>query len=800
MLSLFQKKYFFLPLFIVFCLTLATLLFFVLFPYLFNQQISQRILTSMSLTESGLHLARITPWQATGSLRLGDESAPYLIVPKFVLHFNPSGLVERKIDRLLISSASIYLYKRNGKLQFPVFNGEPSAVTQKDPSSSTVLPIALDSLQISNSFITIYEEDGSSITFSINANFRINFTSNNIGEILLSHLTADAKISGSLNAEVQVEVYPDSDNFTVEATGKVPLLNQFNALLPSVKNYPLKGDVSFASTLTLSSSLDLSELDLSGEISGFNMNVSELTFHSKSAEIPVKFSGSGDAQRFDLKLNDLNFSGPQHGLIETEVSLHLMKKSITSQTQFFFDGLASNASLNMSGDWSRSPQQISFQFKSAPLTLDKRFIVSPITLSGSADVSEMRIDAHLKGQVEQIEDQESSLSLHKIFVDLPLQFPFPEPSSEQGYLTIDSVKYKQEESGKLRVEFTQAEDLHNFTAQLSDIFNQDLSVECQGMIAHDTNFTVGCKLPITNINSENLPDYYLLPEALTFHGDIQADAVFSMGPKNSSGKLHYSFREGSVTYGNNELTGIELSIDFPDLPRLQSKPNQLARIKKIAAGDIHLSDAALRFQIENDLSFFLEKADAVWCNGKIETSGIRFYKEMDSLVVTLYADRLGFSELMSQLGIENTEGEGTLNGKIPLQINEQGLIINDGFLFSTPGNTGIIKFHNTDQLRQGLPSLDQEGYLNYSMKALEDFSYNWTKLTFNNQDEDLLITMQLDGKPTSPLPFSYKNGKVIETKKGRGLQHPIRLDVNIRLPLQELFYYGDNLQSIMENM
>ena len=41
---------------------------------------------------------------------------------------------------------------------------------------------------------------------------------------------------------------------------------------------------------------------------------------------------------------------------------------------------------------------------------------------------------------------------------------------------------------------------------------------------------------------------------------------------------------------------------------------------------------------------------------------------------------------------------------------------------------------------------------------------------------------------------------IIETDKGDGLQYPIRLDVNFRLPLAELFQFGQNIQSIKENM
>jgi hypothetical protein len=60
--------------------------------------------------------------------------------------------------------------------------------------------------------------------------------------------------------------------------------------------------------------------------------------------------------------------------------------------------------------------------------------------------------------------------------------------------------------------------------------------------------------------------------------------------------------------------------------------------------------------------------------------------------------------------------------------------------------------------------------------------------------------MQLDGKPAEPLPFGYQDGQIVTSQEGPGLQHPIRLDVNFRLPMQDLFQYGKNIQSMMEKM
>lgn len=798
--SLFQVKNILLPLVIILCLTFTAPLLLLIFPYVFNQQISQHLLSSMPFAEGELHISRITPWQATGSLRLGDESAALLIVPQFKIYFSPSSLLEKKVGQLFINSASIIFHKKNGSLQLPMFKSKTSEPASKKPSMLPDLPFALGSIHITNSLLTIYEEDGSANVFPFNSNLRLNHTTNNTDEIILSQLTADTQISGRLNARVNVEAYPQSDHFSVEVTSELPALEQLNNLLPAMNIFPIKGAISLESTFNLSSSFEIFKLSLSAKVSKFAAKASNFTLHSAKDSDPLLITGMGDLHQFNLNINGLEFTGPQNGRIEAEATLNIPGKSIATQMQLYFDDLASRASLNIFGKWNSPNQELSYQFESKPFIFDNRFVISRITSSGKAELSGKKIKTHLQAQVDNLSDKKTSLSLQNVSMELPLLFPFAKSVPEKGYLSIESVAYNNKESGKVRIDFTQAADGHNFTAHLLNVFNQEASIKCSGMLNEITDLTATCEMVPSSINSDNLQDYSLLPEGLAFEGNLQADARISMSPGNTWASLQYSFSDGIITYGKNQLTGVELSTEFPNLPNLQSKPNQQARIKKITAGDIHLSDAVLNFHIADDLSIFLEKAVASWCKGKIETSGIRFYQEMDSLAVTIYADRLGFSELMSQLGIENTEGEGSLNGKIPLRINDQGIIFNDGFLFSTPGNTGIIKFHNTDQLRQGLPALDQAGYLDYSMTALENFSYNWTKLTFNNQDEDLLITMQLDGKPASPLPFDYKNGRIKSSTKGPGLQHPIRLDVNIRLPLQELFQYGDNLQSIMENM
>lgn len=174
--------------------------------------------------------------------------------------------------------------------------------------------------------------------------------------------------------------------------------------------------------------------------------------------------------------------------------------------------------------------------------------------------------------------------------------------------------------------------------------------------------------------------------------------------------------------------------------------------------------------------------------------------DKDEYDLTLYCDRLGFTELLGQLGVLDAEGTGTLNGRLPLSLRATTLNFDDGFLFSSPGDSGIVRFTNTDKVRQNLGAATQTGYLDYSINALENFAYNWATLSFNSVKDDLVISMSLDGKPAKPLPYAYDNGTLIPSEQGIGIQHPIHLDINFHLPSTDIFRYGKNIQSFMEKM
>ncbi|NOQ66482.1 MAG: carboxylate transporter, partial [Desulfobacterales bacterium] len=91
----------------------------------------------------------------------------------------------------------------------------------------------------------------------------------------------------------------------------------------------------------------------------------------------------------------------------------------------------------------------------------------------------------------------------------------------------------------------------------------------------------------------------------------------------------------------------------------------------------------------------------------------------------------------------------------------------------------------------------------FAAEALKDFNYNWVKLLFNSEGEDLVMQMQMDGKPSHSLPFNYdrQTGFLQRIEIGsQGINQPIRLDVNFRLPLDRFLGYSGKIQDIMDKI
>nr|NJM01109.1 hypothetical protein [Desulfobacula sp.] len=269
-------------------------------------------------------------------------------------------------------------------------------------------------------------------------------------------------------------------------------------------------------------------------------------------------------------------------------------------------------------------------------------------------------------------------------------------------------------------------------------------------------------------------------------------------------RMQVNIMDSRISFPESDLAlkGIKARIDFSDLLVPETAPGQVLTIESIDVKKIRLSEAKIRFKLENAGSLLLENIRFKWCNGMISTESIRFPQERNEYHLTLFCDRLELTELLKQMGAFHAEGDGTLNGRIPLVYSEGRISFNNGFLFSTPGSRGKVVIENTDNIIAGIPADSPEfSQLDMAREALKDFDYEWAKLTFNTKEDTLSVNMELEGKPAGLLPFEYKKelGRFIRvdaSSPGSRFQG-IKLDVNLKLPFHDVMKFGNQLGSIL---
>jgi prepilin-type processing-associated H-X9-DG protein len=385
---------------------------------------------------------------------------------------------------------------------------------------------------------------------------------------------------------------------------------------------------------------------------------------------------------------------------------------------------------------------------------------------------------------------------------IPFEWPV-EGKTEKGNVTIAGLIFKDMSLGSMTSSIRQTATGFAFNGRHQNKLVSHLKLDFTGesrlfnVAARESNVRVEIS---RHAGAPEIDLGKFLPEAKGFqiNGQFDLNSDFKLNDRGFSGKLRADFNEGRLHSEQHKLTleGIRMSLDFPELPRIRSAPGQRIQFSKLSLGDLSAEKGGIDFQIESARSFLLEKMHFSWCDGHVETQAMRLSPGIEDYRITFYCDRLNLAKVLEQFGAAAAEGQGTVNGRIPLQYANGKISFDDGFLFSTPGDGGKIRISGSEILTAGIPpGTPQYVQMELASEALKDYDYSWAKLNITSQGEELLLQMQMDGKPARTLPFVYRKDiggfvKIEADAKGSNFQG-IRLDVNFRLPLNKLLRYKD---------
>lgn len=422
--------------------------------------------------------------------------------------------------------------------------------------------------------------------------------------------------------------------------------------------------------------------------------------------------------------------------------------------------------------------------------------------------------AHIAGRLNfadtRLETNPAKIALHGAQGSIPFKFPAAR-SDQKGMISIKHTRLDRLDLGSLQATVQQTTSGLTFRGKLKNPILPALTVQFSGTsdFANTDDFQARADFTISYPPAApeiDLGKFLPAAQGFTFSGKLWEEGEMVIGKNGWQAGARSSVHNGLLRHRENKIAieGIQTELLIQDLAKVRSAPGQKLKFSRASLGDMNIDNGEIDFQIESARSFLIEKSHFIWCDGRVDAPAIRFKPGIEDYQLILYCDRLNLAMVLEQFGAASVEAEGELNGRIPIQYENGQLRFEDGFLYTTPGQTGKIRMKDTEILTAGIPpDTPQYVQMELARKALEDYDYTWAKLNLTTEGEDLLLNMQLDGKPARSLPFIYRKdlggfAKVEADVKGSTFQG-IRLDVNFRLPLNKIMQYKELIQMIQKN-
>lgn len=766
-------------------------------------------------------------------LRLGNEENPALKIDSIRFDYSLIGLWEKHIKKTVINGIEIRAESRDGKLMIPGMNIEKffqnySKGKEKSSNDSRKqLPqISFGSCEIRNS-ILVFKRDGKD--YRIPFEFKTRLHQPDI-------LSGDEMSSEGY--EFKLLFYPGRDFIQIQI--KKENNNEYSFYSSGFSFPPWSGEVSLKADISpvpLKLSMDMekgkiricpmeqrsgSRIEFGGEIT---VKIDEKAL--RETEFPLKLTTVSASESLTLR-----FSAD----IDTELNWNfsLMNlNSIKNIVEFDLSGgklrfLPEEFSVNGNGKGKNGAA--GFKIRASELNYLKGFsggeelvkgVIPEIEISGDVRLEEAK--SPMISTVAKFVNAEFSagkLYIGKINAVIPFQWPYPSVRTEDsefeshggramGSLNINEIKYNKIKLGTVSSTLYQDNLGIIYTGQY-EVLPPELIVDFSGMagtfenrgFASKLDFKVSTPQKIVKLNLGKLVPGL---KGMFFEGGFVLNGGCSFKNGFLTSNLDTTITDSKIEAPkkNMAVEGIDLDLRIQDLFKLRSLPKQKFKFRRFSWGDIETGEGKVEFQIESPKSFFLERSKISWCEGNIHTYAMRIKPGEKEFNFILYCDRLKLAKVLQQFKAADAEGEGTVNGRVPVKFQKGKIIFEDGFLYSTPGIGGTVKLKNAGLLASGIPVDNSQCVkMAIAQEALKNFNYDWTKLLFNSNGDELFLLMQMDGKPAGLLPFGFDedNGlyKTGEESWEKANFQGIRFDINFRLPLNRILRYGKGINQLLK--
>lgn len=778
------------------------------------------------------------------SLRWGTPNNPFLLLDSVRVDYSLPGLLKRHIKKIIISGIEIRAEYKDGGIVIPggefknIFEN-PAETKQKCPDDPWLpgLPVSFEEFEIHNATMILTsgksvvripfsvkaipvaeDENDTPSGYAIHMGLNFDFGDARTAVNLASQINIDTTVNfqtDEISARLafsdmniaydgyQIQNSPGHTPLTIELRKKRDVLHVNFSRFCIATPLPIEISMDRAADFRIRFTQD--GIDAQGMIHvNFqkelpdSASVMGLTF-SETESIPIRFRGQKQGNNWQFSLNTLRLKKPLTFRRQTEtIRLHPKHLSIRGR------GTGSQGNMR-------------FALKMSDIVYDSdnvHAICANMTVYGNSAIKSSRsipIKTFLK--FTDATFKSGGFSAEKIDAKIPFQWPclslekeLSKPKNKENRcFTIDKLKYYDMNIGTIASTPYQDGLGIRFTGQYADLL-PDFRLDFSGRAGISDTGTF-----VTNIDFQaSEPDKAIKIDLgkfssqlidTSFEGNIGMNGSCQVTGSIVTGNAVLSTHNAKIEIPGKKmaLEGLDLNLHLQDLYQFRSDPDQVLKFKRFAWGDIEVNEGEVSFQIESLSSFFLKKSNFSWCGGHVYTHGLQIKSGKREIDITCYCDRLKLATLLQQFNAASAEGEGAVNGRIPISYQDGKIKILDGFLYSTPGEGGTIRFH-TDTLLPGASGVQQSIQMQVAQEALKNFTYDWARLSLRSKDENLIIRMQMNGRPAGPLPFGFnKKAGLVKIEQPRAYFQGILFHINFKLPLDKMLYYGSGFSGLMQN-
>lgn len=828
--------------FIIFSLLCGIYLFI---PFFLEKKLLPSLAKSFGLSN---FTCNVRKFSLTGldlsSLQWGERESPSLSFDSVRFDYSLFGLFQKHVNKIIISGVEIRSEYKDGTfsiagMDFNKLFQSPSDTKREKPANSQqqTMPISFGEFALRNATILLKSGDenfriplsikakpfatqgnetnsgyeaqlwlypnlinplpGVKIASQIAMDARYNFKTNDFG-IQLNFTNMNIEYKG-----LQIQNSLGNVPLTIEVTKKQDDIHMKFSRFCIMSPFPI--ELSMRQNTDCNLHISPEQMDMQGKIY-VNINKELTSSNSRfwlkvadSESLPFTFKGKKRGSQWHFSLNSTGSDTPLqfHGQTE-KIHLHPKIFSVCGK------GKGSNGTTR-------------FSMKVSHIKYDSDYMrinIPNFWIFGNSSIDNGQFSTiKAFAKVTDTEYHTGSLSVREIHAKIPLQWPYPSMETDkitstnkpERYLNIDEIKYADMDVG--RIFATPYQDRLNifFAGQHKDLF-PDFRVYFLGSAGMSNEGNFVSKVDFKTSEPEkaikiNLGKFSPQLTGMFFEGnlDMNGNCKFIGSTITSSALITMRNSKIEVPEKKIALEGIDFDLDMQDLYKFCSAPDQMLKFKRFAWGDIEMNEGEVEFQIESFSSFFLKKSSFSWCGGHVYTHGLRIKSGRREFDIICYCDRLKLATILKQFKAASADGEGSVNGRIPISYKDAKIKVHDGFLYSTPGEKGTISFR-TDTLVSGASGVQQSIQMQIAREALKNFTYDWAKLSLLSQGDDLMIRMQMDGRPADLLPFGFSKAKgLVKIEEPRAHFQGIRFDINFKLPLDKMLYYGAGMSELLQS-